>query len=488
MKNNLLTTNPEEIAKQYLQPQVSNLDGLTVYGGKRLTAPIMFFVRGCDLKLSVAISDWINESHSENPTTYEVYTIGNNKESNVSAVLIDNKPTSDFQKTANSGKLITLNGEDQKTHCVQIYGKLDSSEEYEYYNYNTLNYIESNRIGNQREDILCWLPPNSVVILPPYLDYIPKSVNGRGMLTYEFTNSNYNTAVEMIETVDSECNSKEDFISKYYPDNLDVGEYQWSLYQYLKQNLGTYEEQKPIVYITGNTLPTIQDSYVLKDVKVKFLNSMLALQAKVNQYWSDLDIEGGNNEEFVKYLLSTYSSTDTITVFYNVTTTSSSTLLNRIGQSGYSTPASYFTGMYIDGVEVEIAQSYTFSTTGLHTVQYKYTSSCTELTIMFMNVNFVGIIIPSQLTTSDSYLFYNNSNRQSCSFCINLSQINFPANSFTDRAISDFLLLSNSTPGNVLTTGLQSTTTIYVPASAVNTYKTATGWSTYANQIKAIPE
>ena len=60
----------------------------------------------------------------------------------------------------------------------------------------------------------------------------------------------------------------------------------------------------------------------------------------------------------------------------------------------------------------------------------------------------------------------------------------------SDISISDCALLSLTiqalTPPTLSNT-LPTTVAIYVPASAIDTYKAASGWSTYASQIQAIP-
>ena len=48
------------------------------------------------------------------------------------------------------------------------------------------------------------------------------------------------------------------------------------------------------------------------------------------------------------------------------------------------------------------------------------------------------------------------------------------------------LTIQRTTPPT-LSGSIPSGITIYVPASAVDTYKAASGWSTYASQIEAIP-
>ena len=84
-------------------------------------------------------------------------------------------------------------------------------------------------------------------------------------------------------------------------------------------------------------------------------------------------------------------------------------------------------------------------------------------------------------------------------FCSNLTSVSFPnATSigygvFTDcnNLTTIYVGTNTSTVCNLLNTnafaGCTKLTSIYVPASLVNSYKSATNWSSYASKIKAAP-
>lgn len=81
---------------------------------------------------------------------------------------------------------------------------------------------------------------------------------------------------------------------------------------------------------------------------------------------------------------------------------------------------------------------------------------CTSLT---------NVIIPNSVTSIDSYAF---------SDCTNLTSITVESTTPPTLGIGAF---DNNASGRK----------IYVPSASVNTYKTATNWSDYANDIEAIP-
>lgn len=124
--------------------------------------------------------------------------------------------------------------------------------------------------------------------------------------------------------------------------------------------------------------------------------------------------------------------------------------------------------------------------------------------------NLSSIVIPDSVTTIGEMAFYNCTGATSCTIGNNVETIGH-------RAFSQCYSLSNVTiPASVLSidmfgflycTGLTSITClattpptlgssvfdstndcpIYVPSGSVNTYKTATNWSTYADRIRPIP-
>ena len=85
-------------------------------------------------------------------------------------------------------------------------------------------------------------------------------------------------------------------------------------------------------------------------------------------------------------------------------------------------------------------------------------SSCSSLT----EVSF------PEVTSIDSYAFYN---------CSSLTTIYVGTNTSTVCTLSSTDAFNNCT----------NLTNIYVPASLVDSYKSATNWSSYASKIKATP-
>ena len=100
-----------------------------------------------------------------------------------------------------------------------------------------------------------------------------------------------------------------------------------------------------------------------------------------------------------------------ITSTFNVTSTTSQT------QLCHSSAISYFTEMYVDGVQIDVASGYTFSTTGEHTVNYMLAdktkigdsafSGCTSLS---------SIVIPDTVTSIGTYSFFGCSSLTSIDF------------------------------------------------------------------------
>lgn len=100
----------------------------------------------------------------------------------------------------------------------------------------------------------------------------------------------------------------------------------------------------------------------------------------------------------------------------------------------------------------------------------------------------VSVFIPSSITNIGEAAFY---------YCSSLVSILIP-NSITNigySAFSQCVLLSNVTVKSVTPPTLDGSIffntplnlVIYVPSESVETYKSASGWSTYANKIQPIP-
>ena len=106
----------------------------------------------------------------------------------------------------------------------------------------------------------------------------------------------------------------------------------------------------------------------------------------------------------------------------------------------------------------------------------------------FYNTYITNIILPTTITTYGNYCFYQ---------CYSLNNIELSENvvsigngTFRNCGTSSFYLKINAITPPALGTSTFTASynyPIYVPASAVNTYMSASGWSNYAARIQAIP-
>ena len=148
-----------------------------------------------------------------------------------------------------------------------------------------------------------------------------------------------------------------------------------------------------------------------------------------------------------------------IRVIYNVTDTEADTQLT----SGSYIPESAFTAMYVDGVKISgIRSSYKFDTGGEHIVDFELNPNETKIGYNWFNeygLKFVGFQIPQQITTIDNSSI---SSGEESYYIILLSQ--------TPPELGEY-----SFGGNI--------SAIYVPPSAVDTYKNANVWVSYADII-----
>ena len=174
-------------------------------------------------------------------------------------------------------------------------------------------------------------------------------------------------------------------------------------------------------------------------------------------------------------------------------------------------------------------QSYTFETTGLHKVGFMFNTNtpsfqnCTSLTKMripdgvtsigsnaFDNCSsLTGITIPDGVTSIGNRAFNNCSRLTGITipdgvtsiqsnvfrYCSSLTEITIPdgVTSIGDTAFYQCGALTgvtslNPVPPTLGGSSLANTNNcpIYVPASSVDAYKTASGWSDYASRIQAI--
>lgn len=146
---------------------------------------------------------------------------------------------------------------------------------------------------------------------------------------------------------------------------------------------------------------------------------------------------------------------------YDVFTTSKPTIITRYqALSGISK-------MYVDGVELpNVVDDYAFSTTGVHTVEFELTDSTRIPSRMFYSDGSwpLTVIVPSSVTYFEDEAFSQG-----------------PTNTLTVEATVP------PTLGSGALDYMKTAPTIYVPSASVDAYKAASGWSTYASNIQAIP-
>ena len=212
---------------------------------------------------------------------------------------------------------------------------------------------------------------------------------------------------------------------------------------------------------------------------------------------------------------------------YNVTSTSSATKL--LGSS------SNISAIEIDGTALNsVVTTYTFSTTGEHTVKYTLTNDSVIWDSTFYNCSgLTSVTIPNSVTSIGGGAFANCSGLTSVTIpnsvtiigtgafdgCSGLTSVTIPnsvtdINSYAFNGCSDLtsvnipnsvtyideyafnncsslatLTVQATTPPTLGTGALSGANTnlvIKVPSASVDTYKAASGWSDYASKIQAI--
>ena len=183
-----------------------------------------------------------------------------------------------------------------------------------------------------------------------------------------------------------------------------------------------------------------------------------------------------------------------LTVKYNIVdATQEVTLFNGGGASSGSSESSSESGgggampttMIVDGVSETPINTWRFETTGEHIVQYEFADNVVPYQFIKTLTNVTEVIVGDDITGIGMYSFAYNS--------ITSATIGTGITSIGELAFTNSTNLTSVTikaldpptlGSNVFSVDVNHP--IYVPASAVATYKAATGWSEYASRIQAI--
>lgn len=195
-----------------------------------------------------------------------------------------------------------------------------------------------------------------------------------------------------------------------------------------------------------------------------------------------------------------------LTVKYNITDTNVEVQLFNGGGSSESSSESGSGGgggalptrMIVDGNEETPISTWRFETAGEHIVQYEFAVNAVPEAFMFSIGYATEIIIGEDITIipdsmADGSVFGGMVNLTSVTIGSGVTYIGDSAfqncSSLTSVTVNNDGVVSQDIPtlgSNVFDN--TNSCPIYVPASAVDTYKssTSTGWSTYASRIEAI--
>lgn len=181
------------------------------------------------------------------------------------------------------------------------------------------------------------------------------------------------------------------------------------------------------------------------------------------------------------------------------------------GESGSESAGQFApANMWIDGVEVTPVSTYRFETTGEHTVEFGVGDLNNIGSNAFYNISCTKAEIGGNVTTIDNSAFDGCSDLTFITFgtgftsigdaalnrCTNLTSVTIP-NSVTSIGSGAFagcssltsITVEATTPPTLGSNAFEGTNynmVIYVPASSVDAYKAANGWSEYASRITAI--
>ena len=173
---------------------------------------------------------------------------------------------------------------------------------------------------------------------------------------------------------------------------------------------------------------------------------------------------------------------------------------------------SLFSKLEIDGVtQPSVVATYDFGDTNEHQVAYTlvdpttignrafhsaYINSITipptvttigDLSLSLL-YNLTNLVIPDTVTTIIQSSITSNANLTDITIGSGVTSIGNAAFGFDDSLVNFTIkAVTPPTAGEAMFYECDNLSKIYVPAESVNAYKAASGWSTYASKIEAIP-
>ena len=181
----------------------------------------------------------------------------------------------------------------------------------------------------------------------------------------------------------------------------------------------------------------------------------------------------------------------------------------RIGGSAFSGCTS-LTSVIIPSSVTQILSSAFYQCTGLVSITIPNSVNYMQDNVFYNCTSLTSVVLPSGITLFQQGLFYNCTSLTSVTIpnsvtrifdsalrnCSSLTSISIPSSvtEIGSRAFQGCSSLTSftcnaTTPPTAGANALTDTNNcpIYVPAASVDTYKTVSGWSTYADRIQAIP-
>ena len=145
--------------------------------------------------------------------------------------------------------------------------------------------------------------------------------------------------------------------------------------------------------------------------------------------------------------------------------------------------------MYVDGVEEVVINTWRFKTAGEHIVQYEFADNVIPGGFLINNPIYTEVIVGDDIIEIGQEVFYNvNGEGILTSATIGTGIGSIGQQAFSGNINMTSVTVKATTPPT-LGPGVFNRSNdcpIYVHASAVATYKAATGWSEYASRIFAI--